>query len=435
MKVVLTIAGSDSGGGAGIQADLKTFSILGVHGTCAVTAVTAQNTLGVREVFPLAQDAVTAQIDTVAEDMHIDFAKSGMLFSPDIVRIVANKIKQYDIPLVLDPVLHAEAGGALLSDDAVPALVDELVPLARVITPNIAEAERLTGIRIRSGDDAKKAALALCDMGARSAIIKGGHLDAVDVVYDGSFTFIGGERTSGETHGSGCTHSAALAAWLAKGASLPDAARMAHEFVVTAIRAGMKVGRGVGPVNQSAGMLRDAWRYAAQRDVALAVSMLERDDNFHALVPEVGCNIGTAIPDATSPDDVAAVEGRIVRLGSRVHAVGCVSFGASRHVARVILAAVHHNPAITSAMNIRYSANIIDACKNSGLTVAQFSREDEPPGKSTMEWGTDEAIRASCRVPDVIFDAGAVGKEPMVRLLGRSAVEVAGRAIGLGKLV
>ena len=436
MQCILTIAGSDSGGGAGIEADLKTFAALGMHGACAITSVTAQNTLGVERVYDLPEDVIIDQIRAVTSDIRVDYVKIGMLSSERIVRTVAGEIR--DIPFVLDPVMSAEAGGSLLAEDALDALVSELIPLAAVVTPNVYEASAITGIRIRSIEDAERAAAAIATLGCRAAVITGGHLDGTDVLCESSNGKIESPRLirgsggliGGGTHGAGCTYSAALASYLAKGLSVPDACIAAKGFVEKAIANSSSIGSGVAPVNQTTEVINDAARYHAIADVSAAVKAIEGSGSFASLIPEVGCNIGSAIPAAQSAEDVVAVRGRIVSVGGgRARAVGCAEFGASSHIARLILAVMQFDPMMRSALNIRYSEDILSACEECGYTVASFDRKDEPPHQKTMDWGAEYAIKRAGYVPQVIWDAGGVGKEAMVRILGRSAVEVAGLAI------
>jgi hydroxymethylpyrimidine/phosphomethylpyrimidine kinase len=438
-RTVLTIAGSDSGGGAGVQADLKTFAALGVHGTCAITAITAQNTLGVQNVFELPKDVITGQIHAVLDDINIDYVKIGMLSSKEIVHLVASHICGVNgVPFVLDPVMSAEAGGSLLTDDALGAMILELIPAATVVTPNVFEAEAITGIKILDTNDAKRAAAAIVDLGCRAAVVTGGHLHGTDVLCDGrgeeGFRLIPGNLIKGGTHGAGCTYSAAIATFLAKGLAIPDACIAAKDFVMHAILGASSVGGGVSPVNQTKHILTDAARYRAIADVSNAVDCIEACKTFASLIPEVGCNIGTAIPQAQSVEDVAAVRSRIVRFGGAARAIGQIGFGASSHVARLILAAMRFNPDVRSALNIRYSEGIISTCNALGYTVASFNREDEPPQHQTMDWGTAHAIKGAGYVPQIIYDRGGTGKEAMVRILGRSAVEVADIAIRVSRV-
>jgi hydroxymethylpyrimidine kinase/phosphomethylpyrimidine kinase len=254
MPVALTIAGSDSGGGAGIQADLKTFAVLGVHGTSAITAITAQNTTGVTGILELPTSLITEQIAAVVEDIGVQAAKTGMLSSAAIIATVADAVEHYKIRnLVVDPVMVAKGGAKLLRDDAVAALIDRLLPLAAVVTPNLPEAEALLGRRIETLDDRRRAARDLVAMGARSAVVKGGHAehDVIDVFFDGSHMVeLSAERIeTSNTHGSGCVFSAAITAGIARGTDPLEAVRQAKTFITQAIANSIEIGHGHGPVN------------------------------------------------------------------------------------------------------------------------------------------------------------------------------------------
>ena len=250
----MTIAGSDSGAGAGIQADLKTFAALGVYGTSAITAITAQNTQGVTGVHEVPVPLIEAQIDAVVGDIGADAVKTGMLSSSAIIQAVARKVHELRLPnLVVDPVMVAKSGDRLLQEEAVETLRSQLLPLALVVTPNIPEAEVLTGRRIASREEARQAAREIVALGARSVVVKGGHLqgDAVDTFYDGrefrEFTAPRMETTS--THGTGCTFASAIAAGLAKGLTPVEAIGAAKEYVTQAIQRAFAVGHGHGPLN------------------------------------------------------------------------------------------------------------------------------------------------------------------------------------------
>jgi hydroxymethylpyrimidine/phosphomethylpyrimidine kinase len=254
MRTALTIAGSDSGGGAGIQADLKTFAAHGVYGTSAITAITAQNTVGVTMFEALSADLVTAQIEAVVSDIGAHAAKTGMLANAAIVEAVAAAVQDLDIPLlVVDPVMIAKSGDRLLDDDALGALKAELLRRAFVVTPNIPEAETLTGLRIETDADRREAARRIVALGASAAIVKGGHFPSapiVDVLFDGrEFREFEHERVPGSnTHGTGCTFAAAIAAHLALGRSLVDAIPRAQRYIAGAIRNGPSLGKGHGPM-------------------------------------------------------------------------------------------------------------------------------------------------------------------------------------------
>ena len=261
----LTIAGSDSGGGAGIQADIKTFQELGVYGMSAVTAVTAQNTLGVQGVYPLSKDAVTEQINSIANDLYPNAVKTGMLFNSEIIQAVSLKLKECKWErVVVDPVMIAKGGSSLLQEEAIDTLKKYLIPLAYCITPNIPEAEAIVGYSIRSMEDRKQAAKAIIELGAKHVVVKGGHgdeEDAIDLLYDGNeYHYFAGKRTiTMHTHGTGCTYAAAITAELAKGRSACDAVRLAKAFIQAAIEDNLGIGEGHGPTNHWAYQRREVY--------------------------------------------------------------------------------------------------------------------------------------------------------------------------------
>lgn len=264
VRVALTIAGSDSGGGAGIQADLKTFAAHGVYGTSALTAVTAQNTTGVTAVHVLEADMVTAQIEAVAGDITIHATKIGMLGSAAVVEAVAAAIRALELPrVVLDPVMMAKSGDLLLDADAVAMLRTELLPCARVVTPNLPEAAALCGHAITTVRDAREAARRIHALGPQAVVVKGGHGTGerlVDVLFDGEEMIeFETDRIAGtNTHGTGCTFASAIAAHLAHDATLAFAVARAQAYVAGAIRHGLAIGRGHGPLDHfwQAGILK-----------------------------------------------------------------------------------------------------------------------------------------------------------------------------------
>ncbi|PED07329.1 bifunctional hydroxymethylpyrimidine kinase/phosphomethylpyrimidine kinase [Bacillus pseudomycoides] len=262
MKVnkALTIAGSDSGGGAGIQADLKTFQELGVYGMTAITAITAQNTLGVQGVYPVTLEGIQEQLNSIGADLTPDAVKLGMLFSSEIIKVVAENIKKFGWNnIVLDPVMIAKGGASLLQQEAVQALKEHLLPIATVVTPNVPEAEVLTGMEIHNIQDSKEAAKELHRLGAKYVLMKGGHADyqgneVIDFLFDGEqFIEYKSERIdSKQTHGSGCTFASAVTAGLANGYPIEEAVREAKKFISIAIEQQLNIGSGHGPTNHFA---------------------------------------------------------------------------------------------------------------------------------------------------------------------------------------
>lgn len=256
MKKLLTVAGSDSSGGAGVQADLKTFAALGTYGMSCICALTAQNTKGVTMVVNTPEEMVTAQLHAVYDDIYPDAVKTGMLSTPGIVSAVADFIKNHKgPPLVVDPVMVATTGAVLLEEKAVELYKKELLPEATLVTPNIPEAEFLSGIKIKTVEDMEKAAKELMKYGSQAVLVKGGHrvMEALDVLYDGKqvYRFPGKRIDTENTHGTGCTLSAALAVMLAEGMEIPQAVEQAKKYVTGAIEAAKdnKIGHGYGPVH------------------------------------------------------------------------------------------------------------------------------------------------------------------------------------------
>ncbi|MEV6805878.1 bifunctional hydroxymethylpyrimidine kinase/phosphomethylpyrimidine kinase [Streptomyces sp. NPDC051132] len=258
---VLTVAGSDSGGGAGVQADLKTMLALGVHGMSVLTAVTAQNSLGVQGAWELPVAAVRAQYRSVVDDIGVQAVKTGMLASAELVEEVADLIAGTDAPAVVDPVGVSKHGDALLAASALDAVRTKLLPAATVATPNLDEVTQLTGVRVRGEDDLRRAAAAVLAYGPRWVLIKGGHLsgDAVDLLTDGSAEYLlrAPRYDNRHTHGTGCTLASAIACGLARGRSVPEAVTAAKEYVTGAIAAGFALGAGIGPVDHGWALRRD----------------------------------------------------------------------------------------------------------------------------------------------------------------------------------
>jgi hydroxymethylpyrimidine/phosphomethylpyrimidine kinase len=442
---MLTIAGSDSGGGAGIQADLRTAALLGCHGSSALTAVTAQNSLGVHGVYPLTPEAVEAQIRSVLSDIGADAAKTGMLFSAAIINAVSRALAAHPVPnLVVDPVMVAKGGAPLLQEEAREALVRDILPLALLVTPNLPEAEVLAGMKIRSRGDREEVCRKILDLGPRAILLKGGHAEGEwveDVLADasGSREVHRSPRVATQhTHGTGCTLSAAIAAHLALGCELVEAVGRARIFLQAAIREGYPMGAGHGPTNPYAAARLGGHNALLER-LRTAWDVLE-EGNPADLIPEVQSNLAEALPGALSHADVAAFPGRLIRCEDRVRRLDGPRFGASRHMAKILLASARAGSPFRAVMNVRHGADVLDACRSAGLHVESFSRAQEPEEVkraegSSLEWGTAIVLERSAKTPDAIFDEGDVGKEPMVRIFGTDAVDVAHRVVAVHKAV
>lgn len=475
-KCVMTIAGTDSGGGAGVSADLKTFAALGVHGANIIASVTAQNTLGVQSVFDIPIEEIEKQIDSVCSDMDVVFAKTGMLSSPEIVRFVSKKIKEYDLSLVVDPVMAAESGGELLRIEAVEMMKETLLPVSYAVTPNIYEAEILSGMKIKNKEEAKAAAVKISETGIPYVIVTGGHLEAEDIVYDSKnkeFTYLSGKFVTGGTHGTGCTYSAALVSYLARGYSFDQACLSAKSFVVDAILYSQKIGNGVSPVNPAGCSVFYSKRALVIENILSAWEILKENEIFPTLIPEVGTNIAMTLPDIfnesadsdyyaskmyphqqmTSVDKrdgnmgadgfgsfystFAAFSGRIHKVkdktGKKLSAepLGYPTFGSGSNLSKVIFAAQEFDQTVRACINLKYTKETLPFCDSAELSACSFNREDEPQNcDQTKEWGTLFAIEKNeTIVPDIIYEDGGYGKEGIIRILGTDAVDAANKVL------
>jgi predicted fused transcriptional regulator/phosphomethylpyrimidine kinase len=315
-----------------------------------------------------------------------------------------------------------------------------LIPRAFVVTPNLTEASVLAGIEVDHLDAMKEAARRIHAMGARNVLVKGGHLEGeiVDLLFDGTgfFEFRGPRIPTKNTHGTGCTLASAIATELAKGTGIQEAVNRARKFMDTAIRFSLPLGKGHGPTNPYALIAREGEHCRVLVDLAAALEVLKKH-KIGCLVPEVHSNLGYALPYAEGYEDVAAFPGRITRINDAIAAVTGPAFGASRHVAKIILTLMKHDPEYRSVMNIRFSEDIIRSCERAGLTIRSFDRADEPGEVkeregSSLEWGTEQVLKTS-RAPDVIFDRGDMGKEPMVRVIGKNPAEVVRKVLKIKK--
>ncbi|WP_435344369.1 bifunctional hydroxymethylpyrimidine kinase/phosphomethylpyrimidine kinase [Haloarchaeobius sp. HRN-SO-5] len=437
--VALTVAGSDSGGGAGVQADIQTMAAHGAFATSAITAVTAQHTRGVESTHVLPTGEVAAQIDAVVSDFDVGAIKTGMLGTAAVVETVHDRASAVDAPLVVDPVMVATSGDRLL-DRTAEAAYEDLVSAATLVTPNVDEAAVLTGADPVDVESARVAAEELVELGADAALVTGGHLDqaadgVVDVLVtgDGATVVDHPSIVDAATHGSGCTLSAAIAARLAGGDDLVTAVEEGVAFTARAIRYYANVGTGPGAVNH----VVDARNEAAARETLSAVESVVDDlvaADARALVPEVGTNVVGALPHAETVPETVGVDGRLVRRHDGVRPTGGVRFGASSHVARFLLSAREYDPALRFALNCRFDEDVEAAVATLDWPVAAYDRESEPDPAvedNTMGWGARQAFGDATTRPVAVFDRGAVGKEPMCKLVAEDAATLSARALAL----
>lgn len=431
----MTIAGSDSSGGAGIQADMKTMSALGIYSCTVITAITAQNTLNVDHIFPLSADIIKKQIMSVLSDIPIHAIKIGMVYNNEIITAVSDILKNSKIPIVLDPIISAGTGARLLEQEFLSDFKIKLLPFCDVVTPNIHEAEKLSGIKIKNENDIKKTALKIQKLGAKNVVVKGGHFKNNDkVIVDtilnerGKFALIKNPRMKiVEMHGSGCNFSAALTAFLAMKFPMVIACSMANKYVHNSIVNTVKIGKGIPVNNPISLMYEESCRYKVIDELANAVAQLTSTKNFEKLIPESQSNIVYAIPNANNIDDVAGVNGRIVKAGDRSVPTSGIKFGASRHVASSVLEYMKTNQLVRSALNIKNEKRILDKC-NRLFRVTHYERKWEPKtiknreGRS-ISWGVSTALSKNPDA-DIIYHTGDIGKEPMIIIFGQNPQEV-----------
>ncbi|ADB62096.1 phosphomethylpyrimidine kinase [Haloterrigena turkmenica DSM 5511] len=437
--VALTIAGSDSGGGAGIQADLATMAAHGVFGTSAITAVTAQHTRGVESSHVLPTAEIEAQIEAVTGDFAVGAAKTGMLATTPVIETVADYAREFEFPLLVDPVMVATSGDRLLEAEAERAYED-LLGEATLATPNADEAEVLTDIEVTDGESAVAAGEAILETGVDAVLVKGGHVPGETVrdtlvTEDGVRTFEHPRVGTEATHGSGCTLGSAIAARLATGEPLETAVEGATEFLARAVRYYYDVGEGHGAVNHMVSLRNEASRELTAEEVQAVVDRFV-DADVSALVPEVGMNVAGATPYAESVAETAAVEGRITRTLSGAQPNRGVRFGASSHVARFLLAAREFFPDLRFAVNCRFDDDVEDALETLEWSVAEYDRDEQPDevaetDGSTMGWGARQAFVDRDESPVAVVDRGEIGKEAMVKLVASDPETLAERALAL----
>jgi len=436
--VALTVAGSDSGGGAGIQADLKTMEAHGAFGTSAITAATAQNTTGVYGSHVLPVEEIEAQIDAVVEDFDVGAIKTGMLATAPVIDLVAEKVAASDAPAVVDPVMVATSGDRLLDPDAEDAYED-LIAESAVVTPNADEAEVLTGEELETAAEARAAGEELVKLGADAALVKGGHLDPrEDTVVDVLVTADGAERfehpriDTDATHGSGCTLSSAIAARLARGESLRDAVTAGVRFMERAVRYHYDVGGGPGAVNHGVARSELAERAGAVEAVEAVLDRLA-DADPQALANEGGLQLVGVTPYAEHPAEVAAVEGGVGATRSGLRANRGVRFGVAPRAAAVVLGAREVDPDVRFGATIR-ATGAADAVEALGWTAVDYSRsagDGKPAGPGRLRDAVAEAIAATDEQPRALVNE----RDRSVTILSGDRDRLADRTLALADAI
>lgn len=422
MRTALTIAGSDSVGGAGIQADIKAMSSVGVHAASVITAITAQNTCEVTNIFPIPEEMIQEQIETVLKDCDIKAIKTGMLYSADIVEVVADTLEDHDVPLIIDPVMVATVGDPLFKDDLAKALKNTLLPMCEVVTPNKYEAEILSGMKINNEDDAMFACELIGKQGS-SVLLKGGHMDSkniTDYLYLSSeFTTMVNRRLNKAGHGSGCILSSYITAHMAKGTDLVDSVLRSRELIQKSIATQYEIGKGELIVNPIVKKEEDPAKFRVL-DALDSISSKILDIFPHELVPKNGMNIAYAMPGAAGPEDIAAIDKRIMVHNGMLKKGGPAKFGVAEHLSYVLLEVMRKDPNTRSIMNINYTDDIVDIMEEIGLTVAKYNKK----GQNSIAEMTRDAISHTKKVPDAMIDIGSKKEDRMIRIFGKDPEDI-----------
>lgn len=421
---ILSIGGSDPSSGAGIQSDVRAAAALGVNCLTVITAITAQSTSVFSDVEAVSTKSVGAQIDSIFSDFDVDAITIGMVYNSEIIQKIYTRLKDKKIPIVLDPVIMSTTGGRLLEKSALGALA-KLVSISHVVTPNVGEAEALSGVKIHKSHDLIRAARSIAALGAKNVVITGHSFvknTISDFVYTkGKYYSVSGKKIAGPNHGSGCNFAFALAYSIAKKQSVRDSVSFAKQFAYDSIRHSQKIGRGLAitcPVGDK-----------IKQDLGKAVADFGRLENVSQLIPECQTNFVFARKKAKSPADVVGVTGRIVKVGDRVVVAGDLEYGASRHVATAVLTMQKKFPQIRAALNIRFDENLVRKFSREKNKIASYDRTVEPKESklkenSSVSWGVRSAIRDSTTAPDIIYHKGDFGKEPMIIVFGRDPKNV-----------
>jgi hydroxymethylpyrimidine/phosphomethylpyrimidine kinase len=424
---ILSIAGSDPSSGAGIQGDMKTFNAFGAYGLSVITAVTSQNTRKFFDVEPVKSFLVKSQISSVLEDFRIDAIKIGIVYDKQTVRAIYSELEKIKIPIILDPIFKSTTGGDLQVKNAFVDFKKCLIPLSYIITPNVLEAEKISGIRIRSLNDMKNVAKKIQSMGAKNVIIKGGHFSSgpkvIDVLLDDKkFYIYSHDRLKFENHGGGCTFSASLCVNIARGKKLPDAVDAARLFTIQSMKKATKIGRGFAIITHVRGD-------EIEDHLSDAISEFCSIGSIHKHIPECQTNFVYSLQRPLSTNDIMGLEGRIVKTGRHVTIAGHLKYDGSKHVASAVLEMAKKFPTIRSGLNLKYDKKTVENAISRGLEVSSYDRSTESSEikkkeGGTVSWGIKTAIKNRKTPPDIVFHTGDLGKEAMIIIFGKNPRDV-----------
>jgi len=423
MRSVLCVAGLDPAGHSGLSADMRALAFLGIRVMPVAATLTVQNIDSFIGIHPVDGNLLKSQIEKILEEARPDAVKVGMLGDAHTVGLIAKIVGDMGVPIVTDPVFASSTGFSLLGGSMLDAYKYVLVPVSTLVTPNAYEASALADLDVTGPEAAGKACEAIMGLGAKAVLVKGGHFTdspGTDVFRDSEgMRLFAGQHAAQRTRGTGCTYSALIAGYLASGLGMRKAVERAKNDMALVIDAAVPQGYGQKSPTETRDPEFSRVMDELDRAVSEILSILPAE-----YVAEVGNNMVYAVWGAAGPGDVCSLDSRILLKGGRVTTLGMPVFGRDSHVGRVVLAAMNHDPGIRCAINLKYSSGLLERLRRESFSTGCFDRSEEPESTSSMDWGTGKAIKDIGYVPDAIYDLGSCGKEPMVRLLARSPVEL-----------
>ena len=421
MRTALTVAGSDSIGGAGIQADVKAMSVVGVHAASVITAVTAQNTCGVNGILPIPEEFIKAQLEAVLKDCDIKAVKTGMLYSAEIVGTVADILEDHEMPLIVDPVMISGTGASLTEDGFASALKKKLLPICELVTPNKHEAEVLAKMKIKTRDDLMLACELIGKQGS-SVLMKGGHFNTpvvTDYLYLSSeFTKMEYPRLRKSGHGSGCVLSSFITANMAKGLDIVNAVLKSRELIQESIATQYAIGKGDVVVNTMVKLKGDTDKFQVLDALDAAAAKIV-DTVPDEMVPKGGMNIAMALKDAAGPEEIAAIERRMTVHNGLLRKNGPSKFGTAEGLSYILLTVMKHDPSHRCIMSIAYGDDIMDVMEEVGMTTVTAEM-----GKDKFSEATEKALKKSKRIPDAIVVDKGPKKERTIWLLAKDTKDM-----------
>ena len=409
---ILTVGGSDPSSGAGIQSDIRTFSVFDAYGFTAITTITSQNTKQVSNIEPVSKKSLKSQLDSILSDFHIDAIKIGMVYNSDIIKVIHSEFKNNHVPLIVDPVIKSTTGSILLKKSALSDYKKMIIPLADIITPNKYEAKILSGI-----SNVRNAAKKIQVLGAESVIVTGASTtkDKIsDFILERNKEYqITGKIIPIQNHGSGCNYSASLTVSLAKQYTLNQAAKIAKNYVYNSIKNSKNIGKGVRITHTAISN--------EKMELIESIKDFKQIRNVYKIIPECQTNFVYSKRNPKTVRDVLGVSGRLVKSGKEVVTAGEITYGGSHHVATAVIQVNKKFPNVRSGLNIKFNTKIISKARSYGLTVLTYDRSKEPKKSkqqegSSIKWGINHALKS--KSPDLIYHKGDMGKEPMILIFG-----------------